>query len=129
MSSELKSKLFHFEIQPPERIWNGVQAALDQEGMSDFPERLRQFEKLPPASIWSRIRAHLPARESAEVTGLKFHQRYSRSLKYSGVAAGFIILAIISSLFISKKSESEITPAQALTHINEPVNASTEPAS
>ena len=55
MSEELKGKLYNYEVDPPEIVWNRIVAALDQEINAEFPEKLYDLEVTPPLSAWSRI--------------------------------------------------------------------------
>jgi len=55
MSQELKRKLYNYEIDPPEIVWNRIVSALDEEITAEFPEKLYQLEVTPPANAWSKI--------------------------------------------------------------------------
>lgn len=108
MSNELQNKFLHYEVQPPEGVWDKIAASLDDTIPLSISKKLYQFEANPPASSWQNIAAELnnTIKEKAKV--VPFFTRYRRPLKYSGAVAAFIFLAVITSLFISKKTESEI---------------------
>lgn len=115
MSSQLKNKLLHYEVQPPERVWSKIAASLDENISLSVSEKLYQYEEEPSTKVWQSIVAELemPVREEAKV--VPFYIRYRRPLKYSGAVAIFIFLAVITSLFINKKTESELPPKQTAT--------------
>jgi hypothetical protein len=115
MSSQLKNKLLHYELQPPEGVWSKIAASLDENLSVSVSEKLYHYEEEPSTKVWQSIvsELQLPDREEAKV--VPFYIRYRRPLKYSGAIAIFIFLAILTSLFISKKTESELPPKQAAT--------------
>lgn len=104
MSSQLQNKLLHYEVPPPPEVWNRIAASLD-ENTSTISEKLIQFEETPPAEVWEKINAQLD--QSSKTKVLPFHVRYRRPLKYSGAIAIFVVVAMVVSLLISKKTESE----------------------
>jgi len=108
MSSPLQNKLFNYEVQPPGEVWSKIAASLEETISSEVSEKLYHFEEAPSPAIWPKIASQLdiPSREKARV--LPFYTRYRRPLKYASVAAIFIFLAILTSLLISKKTESEL---------------------
>jgi len=55
MSEELKRKLYSYEADPPEIVWNRIASALDQEINAEFPQKLYSLEQTPPAELWERI--------------------------------------------------------------------------
>jgi len=64
MSEELKRKLYNYEVDPPEIVWDRIVIALDEEISAEFPEKLYQLEVTPPANAWSKIEEGL--QESAK---------------------------------------------------------------
>lgn len=114
MSSQLQDKLLHYEVSPPEGVWNKIAASLDQNFSLTLSEKLYQYEEEPSTKIWQNISLQLdspvfdtPVSEKNKV--VPFYVRYRRPLKYSGAVAIFIFVAVLTSLFISKKTESELT--------------------
>jgi hypothetical protein len=59
MSEELKGKLYNYEAEPPEIVWNRILTALDQEINAEFPKRLHNLEATPPFDAWDRIEEKL----------------------------------------------------------------------
>jgi len=55
MSEELKRKLYNYEAEPPEVVWNRIVTALDQEINAEFPQKLYNLEQTPPSELWDRI--------------------------------------------------------------------------
>jgi hypothetical protein len=112
MSSLLQNKLLQYEFQPPEGVWDKIAASLDQNISPAVSEKLYQFEESPSPAVWQKIISTLDTvTEKAKV--VPFYTRYRRPLKYSGAVAIFIFLAVLTSLLISKKTESEL-PAEGL---------------
>ena len=110
MSSQLQHKLLHYEIQPPEGVWNKIAASLDESISLALSEKLYQYEEEPSSKVWQNIITELDAPFREKAKGVPFYVRYRRPLKYSGAVAIFIFLAVLTSLFISKKTESEVPP-------------------
>ena len=111
MSSSIHDKLFRYEVQPPNRVWDEISAAMDSP-IHTIGERLHDFEAVPDKKAWGRIEQLLQPTKSGQ--RIPFYKRYSRPLRYSGVAAAIIFAAITLSLLVSKKTESEV-PAPAIT--------------
>jgi hypothetical protein len=113
MSNQLQHKLLHYEAPPPEGVWNKIAASLDENISLTLSEKLYRYEEEPSSLVWQNISSQLdnPVSERAKI--VPFYVRYRKPLKYSGAVAIFVFLAILSSLFISKKTESEV-PAQGI---------------
>jgi hypothetical protein len=110
MSNQLQHKLLHYEAPPPERVWNTIATFLDENLSLTISEKLYQYEEEPSALVWQNISLHLDHSVSEQGKVVPFYVRYRRPLKYSGTAAILIFLAVMTSLFISKKTESEVPP-------------------
>src|SRR3982750_1310148 len=108
MSSELQKKLTAFEADPPGRIWEAITAAMDRQEAGSYTERLLEYEVSPPSGLWAKIQSQLSQLEKYDPGVIPFYKKYSRHLKYSGVAVVIVTFGIISSLLISKKTKSEI---------------------
>jgi len=113
MSNQLQDKLLHYEVQPPDGVWNNIATALNEEFSPTLSERLFQFEANPDKNLWDKIDASLNGALTEKAKVIPFYTRYRRPLKYSGAVAIFAFLAILTSLLISKKTESEL-PAQGV---------------
>lgn len=55
MSDELKRKLYDYELNPSEKMWNKIAAALDEEMGAEFSKRLNNIEVTPPVNTWEKI--------------------------------------------------------------------------
>jgi len=55
MSEELKRKLYNYEAEPREVVWNRIVTTLDQEINAEFPQKLYDLEQTPPSELWDRI--------------------------------------------------------------------------
>jgi hypothetical protein len=102
MNDQIQNKLLQYEAQPPDRTWDEIAAALDS-GAGTFADKLYRFEQTPRDTAWQKIHAQLDARPAA----IPFHKRYSRPLKYSATIAAMVVIAVLLSLLISKKTVSE----------------------
>ena len=115
MSSELQNKLLQYEVSPPEKVWDNIAASLDRDIPFTVSERLYQFQQTPPHSAWTAISNNLDQPQRGAVV-LPFFKRYRRSLKYAGATAAMVFLAVLVSLMVSKKTESEV-PIQGQTQV------------
>ena len=111
MSNQLQNKLMHYEVQPPEGVWNAIATSLNEEFSPALTERLYNFEAIPSPTVWNNIDVELYRRPVVKGKVIPFYIKYRRPLKYSGAVAIFSFLAVLTSLLISKKTESEL-PAQ-----------------
>lgn len=111
MSNELQHKLFSYEVPPPEGVWNKITASLNKDISFTLSEKLFQYEEEPSLTVWQNISSRLDHSVKQEAKVVPFYIQYRRPLKYSGAIAIFIFLAVVTSLFVSKKTESEV-PAQ-----------------
>ena len=59
MDEKIKRKLFDLEINPPEKMWEKISAALDDEVAAEFPFQLYDLELNPPSKVWSSIATDL----------------------------------------------------------------------
>jgi hypothetical protein len=110
MSNQLQHKLFNYEAPPPEGAWNNIAASLDENVSLILSEKLYQYEETPSSIVWQNISSQLDNSVSEQAKVVPFYIQYRRPLKYSGAVAIFIFLAVVTSLFISKKTESEVPP-------------------
>jgi hypothetical protein len=117
MSNQLQNKLLHYEVQPPQGVWNNIAASLNENFSNILSEKLYEYEANPSPNVWKKISGQLNNSTDEKGKVIPFHIRYRRPLKYSSAVAIFIFLAVLTSLLISKKTESEI-PAENLANIN-----------
>lgn len=117
MSSQLQNKLLHYEVPPPEGVWDKITSSLDENLSLSLAEKLYQYEAQPPAAVWQNLVQQLDAAPHNKAKVVPFYARYRRPLKYSGAVAIFIFLAVMTSLFISKRTESEL-PAEGIVQNN-----------
>jgi hypothetical protein len=60
MNSELKNRIYAYEVTPPATVWNKIADELDESHLADqFPKKLFQSNIAPPASAWESISASL----------------------------------------------------------------------
>ena len=123
MSNQIQHKLSNFEVPPPANAWNEIEAALDSGVNHSFAEKLYSFEQPPNETIWQKIYAQLGGKNLSPARVVPFYKRYGRALKYSTAVAVFVVLAIVTSLFISKRTVSDVAninnlPEQTNSSIN-----------
>ena len=114
MSSQLQHKLLYYEVPAPAGVWDKIAASLDENNSLTLPEKLYRFEEEPSPLIWKNISSQLDNSVTRQARVVPFYIRFRRPLKYSGAVAIFIFVAVLTSLFISKKTESEV-PAVGVT--------------
>jgi hypothetical protein len=105
MDNNIQNKLLDYEVPPPDGVWDKIAVGLDGHASPLFAERLYDYEQRPGVSVWEKITESI----GGQLPVIPFYRRYRRPLKYSGAAVILIILGIMSSLLISKKTVSEIT--------------------
>lgn len=110
MSNQLQHKLLHYEVPPPEGTWNKIATSLNENVSFTLSEKLYQYEEEPSPLVWQNISSQLENSIPEQAKVVPFYVRYRRPLKYTSAVAIFIFLAMITSLFISKKTESEVSP-------------------
>lgn len=108
MTNQLQDKLLHYEVQPPEGVWNNIATSLNEQFSPAITERLYNFESIPSPGVWNKIDTELTTSSTRKAKVIPFYVKYRRPLKYSGAIAIFAFLAILTSLLISKKTESEL---------------------
>lgn len=117
MSNQLQSKLSQFEVQPAAEVWHKIAESLDQGVAPSLSHKLYEFEHSPSVDLWDKIemRLSLPVVEKHKT--IPFYIRHRKSLKYSGAFAAMIVLAILVSLLVSKKSESDLATDNLTTKV------------
>ena len=88
MNNKIQDKLKDFEAQPPARVWDRIDAALE-EGTGLLGSRLAAYEQMPPAGAWDRLSAALPNGAEAKLVQLP-KRRY---WKIAAAAAVLLLLA------------------------------------
>lgn len=104
MDNELQHKFLDYHAQPPDRVWDRINELLDEEGETNFSERLSNYQTNPPLFIWDNIAASLNENETPVIP---FRKRLAKPLRYSTAAACLIAVAVLVSLLINKKTNSE----------------------
>jgi hypothetical protein len=115
MDNPIQNKLLQYEIQPPEGAWSKIAESLDESISTTLSQKLYQYEEPPLNDVWHKIAVQIEDTGNEKAKVVPFFVRYRRPLKYSGAVAIFIFFAVITSLLVSKKTESEI-PAQGITN-------------
>lgn len=91
MNSDLQNKLYHFEADPPNEVWNRIDDALG--AGHTFPQRLYQYEEQPPLQNWEAIETSLEkANESFKVFPIT---KYKKPVRYIAAAASIIVAVVL----------------------------------
>ncbi|MBD0331065.1 MAG: hypothetical protein ICV66_00260 [Chitinophagaceae bacterium] len=120
MTNKLQNKLFNYEVEPPPSAWHSIEAALDDNAVS-LSEKLYEFEEQPNPQVWEKINAALGEGNSKKGQVIPFYKLYGRPLKYGGSIAIFVVIAMVVSLFINKRAESDEVVPPVKNYINSPV--------
>jgi hypothetical protein len=103
MDDQLKNRIFNYNAQPPDDVWDKINSGLDEESAQHFTGKLIKYELAPPPFVWDNVVASLDKNES---TVIPFRKRFSKPLRYSTAAACLIGIAVFVSLLINKRSVS-----------------------
>ena len=90
--SSLQERLYNQEQVPPARVWDKINAALDESHIDDeFPTKLYNAEVLPPAQVWDKIAGSLDA------PVVPMQRNRSGFFRYAAAAVliGIIVLGIV----------------------------------
>jgi|SRR5689334_4587521 len=101
MSEELKRKLYNYEAEPAEGIWQRIASGLDQEINAEFPQKLYTIEETPPAGLWNKIEQQLEKDDK---------EKYSAKLYDVEVAPPAEAWNKILSSLDEEKTSSQINP-------------------
>lgn len=107
MSNQIQHKLSDYEVPPPAKAWDEIEAALDNGVNTSVAERLFNFEQKPPQTTWKNISKRLGTFSKQKGKVIPFFERYRKPLKYSTAIAAIVVIAILTSLLISKQTVSE----------------------
>ena len=67
MDEQLKNKIFNYNAQPPDDVWDKINSALDKESAEHFTGKLIKYELAPPPFVWDNIAASLDKNESKAI--------------------------------------------------------------
>lgn len=140
MSEKLKRKLYDYEVNPPEKMWGKITAAMDEETGAKFPQTLYEMEATPPAKIWDQLAESLekdakqkyPAklydlsvdpptgmwekisvaiREEKNLPRISSRRKTFLWVKYAAAACFIGFVAIMTLYFFNSKKENAISQA------------------
>lgn len=104
MSSELKDRMYKYEVQPRAESWSQIVAALDEE-TTPLAERLKNFEAAPPLKVWNKIEAELGKGTNV----IPFKRK--NILRYVAAAVIFALI-VLSGSFLLKNNRNNDTASQ-----------------
>jgi hypothetical protein len=125
MSEVLQSKLQNYQAQPPEKTWEKINTALDEDYSGLIGERLYNFQAAPKEEIWNRISLQLQPGGEDERKIYPVSQGRRSIYKYLSAAAILILIATGIFLFINNRTDSDVAGNTAETSGNSPIDTST----
>lgn len=106
MSSNYAHKLQSFEALPPAGAWDRIAEVLDAGAAPQVADKLFFYEQAPPKGTWEKIEAALPAGEGKVIS---IFERLRRPIRYAGATAALVVIGLLTSLLLSKRTESGTT--------------------
>jgi hypothetical protein len=103
MSNQLQTKLLEYAPEPPAKVWNAIEAALD-EGSPTLAHKLYEFEVSPPSQVWDKIDSELD-KTSQPAELIPFYQLHKKAIGYAAAALLFL-LTITSGYLMNRKTQS-----------------------
>jgi len=119
MSSEIRNKMYNFEIDPPADSWNLIAAALDTiEADKRVSEKMSGLLVPPPAETWENIRQQL---ESPFIEPIQKVRYFTfRRLAAAAIFIGLIVTAVV---YLNRDNPSAV--AGGYTYPDQDVASST----
>ncbi len=105
----MKDKLWHYEAQPPEKIWNEIERALSTP--VPLQEKLFHFQEVPQNHVWNNITAGLD-KDNNQPTKVASRSRGSFSMIRFAAAAAILLFILVSIVWIMNRTEEDKTVAQ-----------------
>ncbi|MFI5129260.1 MAG: hypothetical protein ACHQFX_04685 [Chitinophagales bacterium] len=93
--SSVQEKLYNYEQTPPPKVWDKINAALDESHLSDeFPSTLYNAEVMPPANAWDKIAGAL---EPVQAPVVPMRSKTFSFFRYAvaAVLIGIVAFAVI----------------------------------
>jgi hypothetical protein len=103
MSNQFQTKLLEYAPEPPERVWNAIETALD-EGSSTLSHKLYEFEATPPPQVWNKIDIELD-KTARPAKLISFYRQHKKAMGYAAAAILFFI-TITSGYLMNRKTQS-----------------------
>jgi hypothetical protein len=103
MRNQLQTKLLEYAPEPPAKVWNAIEAALD-EGSSTLSRKLYEFEVSPPPQLWNKIDSELE-KAARPAKRIPFYQLHKKAIGYAAAALLFL-LTVTSGYLMNRKTES-----------------------
>lgn len=87
MSDELKHKMYDYEVNPPEAVWDSIAGELEEDAaLNPLREKMQAYKVMPPKAAWRNIVAAL--KKETPVKNIAFKKIYQWS------AAAAVILSV-----------------------------------
>ena len=102
MSTPLQNKLSEYAPQPPQKVWDAVARALEENSVA-FPKKLNRFEVAPPSGVWEKISQQL----SDPAASVNTVRRPNKFLQYSAAAA-LLFAVLATTLLINQKTSPTV---------------------
>lgn len=118
MSEQLKYKLLHFQQKPPDKLWDQIDAALDDQHNS-LSKKLFNYKEHPAIENWKKIEEELSNDSHQKVDRTPVFGSFN--YKYLTAAVLIIAISIIAFLIINNQSSTPsnevvtVTPSTGTT--------------
>lgn len=105
MSNHFQNKLFHYEVKPPETVWDNISSSLDEEMTGT--DKLYNFEQQPSSVVWDKLSNQLNAEDPFSTNKTTpFFKRYHKPIRYISAAAIIVIIATTVTLLVNKSAST-----------------------
>ena len=131
MSNQLQHRLLNIEVEPPAKMWDAINEALNDQN-SIVADKLLHFEQTPKAHLWENINQeldHITDVDKVVPSSIPFYKRYARPLRYGSAVAILAFLAITISLLLNKGAVSnELTQQSTVSNTTNTVARASKPS-
>jgi hypothetical protein len=117
MSDQFENRLLHYAPQPPQRVWEFIDKALDEVPASTLSQKLYAFEEVPPADSWDKIELGLGSGRPGRV----FRVPQTRNWLRYAAAAVILFAVLLLTWQTGKRVDSAEIAAAAQKNPDSPV--------
>ncbi|MBD0333761.1 MAG: anti-sigma factor [Chitinophagaceae bacterium] len=116
MNNPIQDKLYNYQEQPSEKVWQAIEEALDTP--IELQEKLYKYQETPPAGIWENIMAALDEKGEETVAPV-IPQRTSKPLIKYIAAASVLLIVAFSAVWISNRNAEQKNIVQNVMNKNQ----------
>lgn len=107
---EWRNKLYHYEEEPPEHVWDRVSGELEQDAPAYIRESLYELRETPPADAWENISGALGKEKTGKVRRIPGSWKVASAIAAAVLA--FLPFLIWRESLAPKVSVSMIRPSR-----------------